>query len=237
MAAPLDILRAEAAGLGLQIQLGLGPRYDERAGAGLRLRDLAPFARGGLLLLSGGPAFFDRFAAAGPHAGADPLDDWTRALVERLLVPLRTAGIEAQARHPFVGEAAPLPFQRIGAAAGLGAPARIGLTLHPVHGSWIAYRALLLLSCPVEEHPLPAFTPCESCAAPCIPACPAGAVATGGWDAAGCSNHRVDHGDPCASGCHARLACPVGADARYGDEALRFHQAASFATASAWRNP
>ncbi len=226
-------LQTDAAALGLQLQLPLGAAYDESAGDGLRVADLAPWARGGLLLLSGGRALFERFT---PEAGHDPLDRWTRRRVEALLEPLRATGVRAEARYPFWNEPDPLPFQRIGEAAGLGAPTRLGLSLHPTYGSWIAYRALLLFDRPVPDRaPPPRESPCATCAAPCVTACPAAAIAHT-WDARSCMDHRLDHGDPCASGCHARLACPVGADQRYAEEALRFHQAASLATARAFRN-
>lgn len=237
MGDPLATFRAAAADLGLQVQLGLGPAYDLRAGEGLRLRDLAPWARGGLLLLSGGGAFFDRFRADGPPAGDDPLDRWTRARVEELLAPLRAAGVRAAAHHPFWNEPDPLPFQRIGAAAGLPTAVPLGLHLHPVYGTWLAYRALILLDVPVEEAPPLPADPCAGCDAPCLAACPAGAVTAGGWNALACVDHRVAGADPCADGCHARLACPRGARHRYPLPTRRFHQAASHATARAFRTP
>jgi len=216
------------------VQLPLGAAYDLRAEPDVRLGAFAPWARGGLLLLSGGPAFFERFRAE-RRDEPDPLDRWTRRTVEALLAPCRAAGLRAEARYPFWNEPDPLPFQRIGAAAGLGGTSRLGLTLHPAFGSWIAYRVLLLFDRPMaEEAAPPAVDACAGCAAPCVDACPAGAVAAG-WDAPRCVDHRLDTGDACASGCHARLACPAGADQRYGADALRFHQAASYATARAWR--
>lgn len=232
----IDGLSREAAAIGMQVQVRLGPRYDARAGDGLRLGDLAPWARGGMLLLSAGPAFFERFRAErASFPGPDPLDDWTRAAVARLLAPVRAAGIRAEARHPFWNEPAPLPFQLIGAAAGLAIAAPLGLTVDPAWGSWIAYRALLLFDLPLEEEDRPAFDPCAACPAPCVDACPAGAVARGGWSAQACVDHRLGRGDPCAAGCLARLACPVGAQGRYDEAALRYHQAQSLAAARRFR--
>lgn len=229
-----ELLR-EAAAQGLQVQLPLGAGYDDRAPAGLRLRELAPWARGGVLLLSAGDTFYSRFAADPTRpVGADPLDRFTRSLVESLLSPVRQAGIRAEARHPFWNEPAPLDFRRIGLAAGLPLAPPLGLHLHPDHGTWLAYRALLLFDVQVEEGRLHTVDACTSCPAPCVQACPAGAVEITGWDPLGCTSHRLATDDGCAGGCHARLACPVGAGSRYGEEALCFHQVASLAGARAW---
>jgi hypothetical protein len=233
MDARIDRLLAGAAALGLQRQIELGPRYDAAAGPGLRLRDFAPWARGGLLLLSGGPAFFERFQTEARDE-ADPLDAFTRRRVEGLLEPLRREGITARAHFPFWNEPDPLPFQRIGAAAGIGS-SLLGLDVDREFGTWLAYRALILLDRPVEEAPAPRFDPCAACAAPCIPACPAGAIDPAGWNAATCLDHRLDHDDPCGAGCHARQACPVGSGRRYPPDALRFHQAASLEAARLYR--
>lgn len=223
----LEALLAGAESVGLNIAIPLGPRYDEAAGPGLRLADLAPWARGGVLLLSGGGRLFSSFTQERERfPGPDPLDRWTRAKVAELLAPLRAAGVRAEARHPFWNEPDPLPFQRIGAAAGLTLAVPLGLTLHPAYGSWIAYRALVLLDRPLADAPRAPFDACAGCPAPCIPACPAGAVAASGWNASSCMGHRRATG-ACSDGCASRLACPVGAAEEPGLVARRFHQAAS----------
>jgi hypothetical protein len=69
--------------------------------------------------------------------------------------------------------------------------------------------------------------PCGSCARPCVEACPAGAVATSGFDFVPCSARRLAEGSSCAHTCVARAACPVGTDERYGVAQLAFHMDAS----------
>jgi hypothetical protein len=56
-------------------------------------------------------------------------------------------------------------------------------------------------------------------------ACPVGAFAPGGFDAAACVAHlATPRGDACFdAGCLARAACPVGTQHRYPPEVARFH--------------
>lgn len=212
----------------------LGRHYDSRVEAELRLASLAPFARSGLLLVSGGSTFFEHFLRQ-KREEPDPLDAYTRRLVASLVEPLRREGIRVAVRHPFWNEADPLPFQRIARAAGL-APSLLGLDLHPRFGPWVAYRALLLLDLSLEESEVSNFEPCLGCAAPCIEVCPVGAVSRAGWDAKRCFDHRVDEGG-CAEGCHSRLACPVGAEHRYAPPILRYFQASALACSPKSKNP
>lgn len=222
---------ARLAGLGLDA-LVLGPGYDARAPAELRLSSLASFARSGLLLLSGGAAFFEAFLRERRNE-PDPLDNFTRRSVEALVEPLRRAGARVDVRYPFWNEKSPLPFQAIARAAGL-APSPLGLDLHPDFGPWMAYRALLLVDAILEEDPIVGFEPCASCEAPCIPACPVSAVERRGWDAARCFDHRLAGG--CADGCESRLSCPVGAGHRYPLPVLRYFQASGLACAGILEN-
>lgn len=212
--------------------LVLGPRYDERAPADLRLSALAPFARSGLLLISGGAAFFEDFLRK-RRDEPDPLDAHTRRTVEALVEPLLRSGVRVALRYPFWNEASPLPFQTIGRAAGL-FPSLLGLDLHPRHGPWMAYRALVLLDRPLEEEPFRAFEPCVDCEAPCIAACPASAVSRQGWDANRCFDHRRT--GECADGCHSRLACPVGASQRYPLPVLRYFQGSALSCTTKSKN-
>jgi epoxyqueuosine reductase QueG len=196
----------------------------------LRLETLLAGARAAVVVGSGGPAFFDRFAAraADPDPGApDPLDRYTRAVVEEAvraaLDPLGVAHVE---RFPFLAQAGPhLPFQRLGRAAGLGGPGPLGLQIHPTYGPWWAYRALV-----VVDAPLPAAAPpgdgCAGCDAPCVAACPAGAVQVTGFLVPACHARRLV-AEPCRLSCAARIACVRGPEHRYRDEELAFHMAAS----------
>lgn len=208
-------------GNGLEARV-LGRSYDDRAPPSLRLASLAPFARSGLLLISGGSAFFENFLR-NKRDEPDPLDAYTRRLVDSLLEPLRGAGVRLRVHYPFWNESEPLPFQKIARAAGLG-PSLLGLDLHPRFGPWAAYRALLLLDLALEDGEVSDFEPCIGCPAPCIEVCPVGAVSNEGWNAERCMDHRLVDGG-CSEGCHSRLACPVGAEYRYSPSLLRYFQA------------
>lgn len=126
---------------------------------------------------------------------------------------------------PFAGATPLIPFQRLGRAAGLGAPGPLGLQIHPVYGPWWAYRALLAV-----DRPLPARAPlgdgCAGCDAPCVAACPAGAVARTGFVIPACHARRLT-AEPCRLSCAARIACVRGPEHRYRDAELAFHMAAS----------
>lgn len=205
-------------------------RYDAAAPETGRLRARYPGARSAVVLAQGGPEFWERFAAA--RAGwrrvpADPLDAWTRTVAADV-VACAQASVPLPCRLLFPTDAA-VDFRHLGRLAGLGVPSRLGMLMHPEFGSWLALRAAVLVPATLPPTPgLDAFAPCETCAdRPCEAACPAAAVSERGWDAAACMAHRLRPDETCASGCHARLACPVGADRMLPEAARRHHQAAA----------
>jgi len=213
--------------LGLNVFLPLtGAAFDAAAGP-LVLADLLAGAAGALIVGSGGPAFFDRFDRE-PEAldGApDPLDRYTERVVARAAgEALDPLGVAHVAHFPF-GARPLIPFQRLGRAAGLGGPGPLGLQIHPTFGPWWAYRALIVL-----ERPLPLVAPpgdgCAGCDAPCVAACPAGAVTRGGFDVVACHARRLV-AEPCRESCVARITCVRGPEHRYRDEELAFHMRAS----------
>lgn len=229
----LDALRATAAAAALPL-VGTTSvaAYDDAAPAGGRLAVRHPHARTVVVLAQGGAGFWERFrrdvTGAGRLADAeDPLDAWTRAVVADVVARAQAAA-PRPCRLVFPTDAA-VDFRRLGMLAGLGVPSRLGLLMHPEYGTWIALRAAVLVPVPLAPSPsLAGFAPCETCdGRPCEPACPAGAVSERGWDVPACTAHRMRPDETCGAGCHARLACPVGAAQRYPEDALRFHQAAA----------
>jgi hypothetical protein len=213
--------------LGLNILLGLAPEpFDRAAGPGA-IEALLPGAAGALLLGAGGREFFERFARA-PEASdgaANPLDRYTRRVVEAAAESsLGALGVRGAVYFPF-GVQPVLPFQRLGRAAGLGGPGPLGLQIHPVYGAWWAYRALVIVDRALP--PLPAAGDgCAGCDAPCVAACPARAVARGGFVVSACHARRAI-AEPCRLSCAARAACVRGPEHRYTGEQLAFHMAAS----------
>ncbi|HEX2657585.1 MAG TPA: hypothetical protein VHU40_04910 [Polyangia bacterium] len=169
-----------------------------------------------ILIGDGGPTFFARFQSATPSPrSGDPLDDFTRARLQAIVGDLfGAAGVRAVVHFPFVSiQAAPVPFQRLGQAAGLPGPGPLGLQVHPVFGPWWAYRALIAtpLRFP-STRPTALHDSCGSCARPCVTGCAAHAAAprSGGLP-------------ECGDDCGARMRCPVGVAHRYPEAQLAFH--------------
>ncbi|PIW31195.1 MAG: ferredoxin [Rhodospirillales bacterium CG15_BIG_FIL_POST_REV_8_21_14_020_66_15] len=150
---------------------------------------------------------------------ADPLDSWTR----RVLDPAAT-DLGARIVYPFDGPPHH-PFQRWAMRAEGLRPSPIGPLAHPEFGLWHSYRAALLFGRRIDlGPPPPADHPCDGCAdKPCLGACPVEAFDGRGFSLPACLGHlRAPQGRPCMTGgCLARHACPVGAEHAYGAD----HQA------------
>ena len=214
-------LGLEAAGLGLLGCLTRQP-YDSRVPAGWRCAELLPEARSVLVVASGGRALFAAFRAS-PEFGrsGDALDAYTRRVVEAAAAGLGTPSRALFAFEQRAGGFA--DFVALGRAAGLGAPSRLGLLLHPIYGPWMSIRAVVLTALSLSPTPaLAAFDPCRGCPAPCAGACHGTALAGERFDTGACASTR--HSDPgCRLVCDARRACVVGPEHRYTPEAEAHH--------------
>jgi hypothetical protein len=200
---------------------GLVPRGAFKLEDGERVGELADMRT---IVLAGmvGREGWNAFAAS-PEASdglADPLDRWSRRLIESLA---RELG--GRALFPFGGPPF-LPFRRWAQRAEPVHSSPIGLLIHPYYGLWHAYRGAIgfpeELAVP-ESAPVP--SPCETCSGRwCLKACPVGAFSNTGYDVATCACHlRSAAGEDCMDfGCRARRACPVGADHAYGPEQANF---------------
>jgi hypothetical protein len=200
---------------------GLVPRGAFKLEDGERVGELADMRT---IVLAGmvGREGWNAFVAS-PEASdgfADPLDRWSRRLIESLA---RELG--GKAFFPFGGPPF-LPFQRWAQRAEPVHFSPIGLLIHPYYGLWHAYRGAI--GFPEElalPEPAPVPSPCESCIGRwCLKACPVGAFSNTGYDVAACAGHlRSAAGGDCMDfGCRARRACPVGADHAYGPEQASF---------------
>ena len=218
-----DLARIEAA----VAAAGLTPRGAFHPEADDGVPPLAGGAAAATVVLAGnaGPGMWAAFAAAGTQpGGANPLDEWTRRVLEGV-----AADLGATALFPFGGPPY-LPFQRWAMRAETVWPSPIGPLIHPEYGLWHAYRGALafagrLALPPREERP----SPCDGCAdKPCLTTCPVGALSESGYDVPACVAHISSRaGDDClALSCRARRACPVGRDNAYGPDQARFHMAA-----------
>lgn len=226
-------LRARLEREGLRIALPLdGTRFAAVLGSVGRgaADDLATFCRGAVVIGDGGGDFFARFIAQGRRSAAasDPLDDYTRGIVERGVADAMGdggVGVPHRVLYPFAGDGARLPFQRLGEAAGLPPAGPLGLQVHPTFGPWWAYRALVLVAIDLETEP-PLAETCPRCEAPCVTACPGEAVTREQFLVAACVAHRLAAVE-CHASCRARISCPVGEAWRYPAPQLGFHMRAS----------
>jgi hypothetical protein len=200
---------------------GLVPRGAFKLEDGERVGELADMRT---IVLAGmvGRVGWNAFAAS-PEASdglADPLDRWSRRLIESL-----ARDLGGKAFFPF-GGAPFLPFQRWAQRAEPVHSSPIGLLIHPYYGLWHAYRGAI--GFPEElvvAKPAPVPSPCETCTGRwCLKACPVGAFSEAGYNVAACAGHlRSAAGVDCMDfGCRARRACPVGADHAYGPEQASF---------------
>jgi hypothetical protein len=227
-----DSIAAAVASFGLNL-IGVAAVASYDAGVAPE-RGLARRLPGGaesvVVVGNGGGAFWEayrRFCAARPghDRRADPLDDFTREVVDAACAPVaRRAPIRVL--YPFGFAEDGVSFTRLALLAGLGRESLVGVLVHPVYGPWIALRAAVLVAERLEApRPADGFDPCPTCAErPCIQACPGDAVGAGGWSVPRCGAQRARPDDPCAARCHARVACVVGPEHRHPDDALAYHQ-------------
>lgn len=220
-----DALAQAFSRLGLPLVRPIRQSALDSAGVSLRMSDLLPMARVGLVVGNAGGDFFRSFQASANRGGTDPLDDFTREIVTSAADAEFGRGQYA-AVFPFEKQSV-WPFQTIGRASGLPAGGPLGLQIHPEFGPWWAYRAFIVIADEVRGDPGPlGDSPCADCAAPCVSACPVGAPSRSGFGVPACASHRLVDA-ACATGCNARSACPVGASYRYPAEQLAFHMTAS----------
>jgi hypothetical protein len=201
--------------------IGLVPRGafkledHERTGA---LADIRTIVLAGIAGRDGWSAF-----AASREAGDgldDPLDRWSRRVIEALGRELGAKALFPFGRPPF------WPFQQWARRAEPVHPSPIGILIHPRSGLWHSYRGALGFR---EAFDIPELTvvpsPCESCSGRwCLKTCPLGAFSGAGYDVAACVGHlqSAAGGDCMGGGCLARRACPIGAEDAYGVEQANF---------------
>jgi hypothetical protein len=211
-----------AAGLNLRGCLRV-ERYDALIPPAWRAHSLLAPVRSALVLAAAGRALFEAFRDS-PEARlcSDPLDAYTRRQAEA--VADRLAGRALFAFERRGGSFA--DFVALGRAAGLGAPSRLGLLLHPEYDPWMSIRAVVLTPCELPEtHPLSSFDPCRGCAAPCARACRGQAFAGERFDVARCAATRRREAG-CRHRCDARGACVIGTEHRYAEAAEAHHMGA-----------
>ena len=204
-----EALAESARGEGL-IVAGVAP-LDPADGLPDRFRSVA-------LLAPDEPGFWPIFAASEEMADGlpHPLDRWSRRVVGRVACALGTKAV-----FPFGGPPW-RPFIAWARRSGRAWPSPVGLLVHDSLGLWVSFRGAVLLE---EEAPAAAGSrPCDACPAPCLSACPVGALSENGYDLPRCHAF-LDTRPDCLQGCHVRRVCPVGAGRRLPQQSA-FHMKA-----------
>lgn len=164
-----------------------------------------------LLLIGPGAGFWPYFTKSPEWAdGADnPIDRWSSRILGGI-----AAAHGGAALFPFGGPPYH-PFYQWAMRSGQAWASPVALLVHATQGLFVSYRGALLLP---EALPLPApaAPPCNTCAKPCLAACPAAALTKKGYDVPRCHDHlNTPQGRDCMErGCAVRRACPVGAELR-----------------------
>ena len=206
-------LASAAAAEGLAVLGGFHPTPEDGAPEGCATL---------LLLGPDGPRFWDRFTASPEYrdGAADPLNRWSERVIGRL-----AAGAGGVAVFPFGGPPwAPFTAWALRTGRVWGSP--VGLLVHAEAGLFVSFRGAVALP-RVAPVPAPAARPCDGCAAPCLAACPVGALTGAGYDVPSCRAYLGTGagGDCLGRGCAVRRACPVGAGLRPEAQSA-FHMAA-----------
>lgn len=216
----LDRLEAPRrdAGLDLVHPFAVG-WYNSRVGAEHRLDDFGrPQSLG--ILLANTRALWPAFQRARERDAAlrraeHPLDAYVTARVAslaRLLAPL-----DVRSYLVHVTEPRPLPVQRLAELVGFAGVGPSQLAVHPLHGPWVAFRAVLVVDTPGPQDPPELHHPCRGCREPCLPALQAALRLSGATPS---SQTVAEHA---AAWIAVRDACPVGRASRYGAEQLAYH--------------
>ncbi|HET9068269.1 MAG TPA: ferredoxin [Amaricoccus sp.] len=192
--------------------------------------DGAPEDCGTLVLLGpDGPGFWPHFAASPEFrdGAPDPLDRWSARVVAALAAGFGGAAILPFGGPPFA------PFTAWARRSGEAWISPVGLLVHASLGLLVSYRGALALPGRLE---LPATgpRPCDACPAPCLAACPVGALQRGPYDLGACHGFldTAPGRDCLGRGCAVRRACPVGRELRPEAQSA-FHMTAFHGTESA----
>ena len=162
----------------------------------------------------------------------DPIDDYAVG-VAATFMDQQAPGADYRILYP--ADVCGSPLLALGELAGWHNPSPFLLGVNATWGSWFAYRALVVADSYLPTTPpMSEQSPCLGCPAPCISACPAGAVNHTAFDMNACAKHRLQSDSSCAETCLSRTACPVAEEHRYSDEQLCYHYRRSRETIRRW---
>ena len=217
MSEPLDDKVLRAAGLQLQGVVNTVDSSEALPESALKYRQLLIFGHLGSVLWDALPR---------PIISANPFEEYSIQQVTDFLARHRCD--DYQFLYPsndlFVD------LRGLGKRLGWQHVSKLGIGIHPVLGTWFAYRVVVAANtCFETTSPDATESPCLSCSdKPCVAACPVGAVQEeGNFNLQACMEQRLKPDSSCADRCVAREACPVGGEYRYGREQIAFHSAQS----------
>jgi len=192
--------------------------FNARADEALRLPDLGRTDALGVLVGNTRalwPAFLEALRnEPGLRRSEHPVDRYAVESITAAATVLDTRHVVLWA-HETVPKA--LAVARLAHAAGLGWLSPSHLSVHPVHGPWIAFRAVLVLDMtgPPGEPPM-APDPCTRCTKPCLEALERAVATSSPLDARTIAANWT-------TWARVREVCPEGRSSRYGHEQLRYH--------------
>ena len=215
-------LRGALADLGFDIVSPLpADVYDACVPAAWRAEAYHPGSRSVAVVAHSGRHFWRAFKRS-PEASlaTDPVDTYARRALEGWARSLRPEARIALYTDRLEGQY--LPLGSLAEQAGLGAPSRLGLLLHPTLGPWWSLRAAAFLPHAFERPGPRLSSPCVGCDAPCAARCHGRAVGESSVDLDRCLATRLTL-PACHDRCDARLACVVGREHVFEPEQLVHH--------------
>ena len=137
---------------------------------------VAPWAQTVILVGNVGSELWDMSGAEiAALRDPDPLDRWTRRIIEPI-----ASSVDGLALFPFAGPPY-WPFQRWAQRAEGVRSSPIGIQIHPEFGLWHAYRAAILLRGRITLPRPEQAHPCDTCVdRPCLTHCPVNAFSSAG---------------------------------------------------------
>ena len=151
------------------------------------------------------PGFWAHVRSQPEWDGApDPVDRWSRRVIGGLACDLG-----GKALFPFGGPPWQ-PFYAMALRTGRVWDSPVRILVQAEQGLMVSFRGALALRQEVDL-PTPVPRPCDTCAKPCLAACPVAALTGDGYDVPAC--HRYldkESGQDCMNfGCAVRRACPL----------------------------